>query len=432
MFKCIFLIMKILTIYLITLVLISLPGVLRLGKGSCPGDFKECSFTALIDYNFTNNLNFHATYFLNPFWGSGIERFEKQQLFNNERLPNVVVANDGTVIAIWGWNNVRVRRSEDGGKSWGSEIFIAEGLHSGGAIVDEITGHILLFVEEQHPPAPLHVYRSRDHGYTWLKESIVIFPDKFGNMPSMCMNESGITLQHGCYAGRLIRPSRYYGEGNHRDFWDYHYTNAIYSDDGGKTWHTSDPFPAKGTGEAAIVELSDGTLYYNSRRHRSTDGLNPRMRHIAWSTDGGHTWENLSVSDVLPDGAQHTDYGLMAGLIRLPLEGYDILLYSNIDVPALPGDEDVPHHLRTTRRERGTIWASFDGGKTWPVKRLVEEKTFAYSSLAAGKTGTPSEGWLYLFYEGAEGRDERGRGYIVRFNLAWLTDGKNWEELLHN
>ena len=77
--------------------------------------------------------------------------------------------------------------------------------------------------------------------------------------------------------------------------WKDQYTNAIYSDDGGETWITSEPFPAKGTGEAAIVELSDGTLYYNSRRHFSTDGLNPRMRHIATSIDGGHSWKNIHV-----------------------------------------------------------------------------------------------------------------------------------------
>jgi sialidase-1 len=201
----------------------------------------------------------------------------------------------------------------------------------------------------------------------------------------------------------------------------------MYSDDGGKTWQTSEPFPAYGTGEAAIAELSDGRIYYNSRRHLSTDGLNPRMRYIAWSYDGGHTWEDMSVSDVLPDGAQHVDYGLMAGLIRLPVDGHDILLFSNIDVPAIDEDEVIPHHLRTTRRERGTVWASFDGGKTWPVSRLVTEGSFSYSSLAAGRKGTPSEGWIYLMYE----EWERPRhGHMVRFNLDWLTDGRDWKTFL--
>ena len=75
----------------------------------------------------------------NPFWGDGTERFEVQEIFSDERLPNIVVAKNGSVLAVWGWGNFRVRRSEDGGVTWGPEIFIREGLNSGGAIVDDGT-----------------------------------------------------------------------------------------------------------------------------------------------------------------------------------------------------------------------------------------------------------------------------------------------------
>ncbi|SHK04810.1 BNR repeat-like domain-containing protein [Tangfeifania diversioriginum] len=361
----------------------------------------------------------------NLFWGDGEEQFEVLQIFDDERFPNVVVATDGTVVATWGRENFRVRRSEDGGKTWGPETTIANpGFQGGGTIVDENTGDMLVFVEEGHPVAPLHVFQSKDHGKTWQEEETTILPNSLGHIPSMHMNEHGITLKKGEYAGRLIRPTRFYGGGNGREFWDEHYTNAMFSDDGGKTWQASEPFPAMGTGEAAIAELSDGTLYYNSRRHKSTDGLNPRWRYIAKSHDGGQTWEDLSVSEVLPDGAQHTDYGLMAGLVRLPIEGQDILLFSNIDVPASRKDEDVPFELRTSRRFNGTVWASFDGGKTWPVKRVVDEGSFAYSSLTAGRKGTSSEGWIYLFYE------SDGGAKMARFNLAWLTEGRHWKEFL--
>ena len=97
-------------------------------------------------------------------------------------------------------------------------------------------------------------------------------------------------------------------------------------------------------------------------------------------------------------------------------------------MPKEPGEEDYSFSKRATERKRGTVWASFDGGKTWPVKRLVEENHFAYSSLAAGRKGTPSEGWIYLLYEGAR-NDETGRpAFIARFNLAWITDGRDWRE----
>src|SRR5690625_3617362 len=261
-----------------------------------------------------------AQHNVNPFWHDGEPVIEIQQIFSDERLPNIVVAKDGSVIAVWGWGEVRVRRSEDGGETWGEEIPIAAGINGGGTIVDENTGDILIFVEEEHTPAPLYVFRSSDHGKTWKEEEVSIQPHMNGNIPSMSMNEAGITLQHGLQAGRLLRPARHYGESNDRSEWPNHYNTAIYSDDGGQSWHTSDPFPAKGTGEAALAELSDGRIYYNSRRHLSTDGLNPRMTHIACSSDGGEMWEDLSVSEDLPDGAQHVDYGLMAGLVRLPVE----------------------------------------------------------------------------------------------------------------
>ena len=359
-------------------------------------------------------------------WTKGAEFIEIQQIFDDERFPNIVVATDGTIIATWGRRIYQIRRSEDGGATWGPIIKLAEpGFQGGGVIVDETSGDILTFVEERHPPSKLTVYRSSDYGLKWIEEDITLHPDVNGNIPSMHMNERGITLKYGPHAGRLIRPTRSYGKGNSPEFWESHYTNAIYSDDGGKTWHTSAPFPVYGTGEASLEELSDGRIYYNSRRHLSTDGLNPRMRYIAWSYDGGETWEDISVSDALPDGAQHVDYGLMAGLVRLPLDGYDILLFSNIDVPITHAEEEIPHNLRTTRRIRGTIWASFDGGETWPVKRLLEPGSFAYSSMTAGRIGTPSEGLIYLMYE------SDGTAKVARFNLAWVTNGRDWKEFLH-
>jgi sialidase-1 len=361
-------------------------------------------FTVLMSCKTADKISIHST---------DAEFFEIQQIFSDERFPNVVVATDGTVVATWGRENMRVRRSEDGGKTWGPEITVANpGFQGGGTTVDEKSGDILFFIEESHPVSPLTVYRSKDQGKTWKEDNVTIKPNSLGHIPSMHMNERGITLKYGDYDGRLIRPTRYYGSGNGREFWDEHYTNAIYSDDGGKTWQASEPFPAYGTGEAAIEELSNGKLYYNSRRHKSTDGLNPRMRYSAWSTDGGKIWKDLSVSEELPDGDQNRDYGLMAGLVRLPVEGYDILLFSNIESP------DGRYH--------GTVWASFDGGKTWPEKRLVEEGSFAYSSMSAGRKGTPSEGLIYLLYESDRGAK------IARFNLDWVTEGRDWKVFIKN
>jgi sialidase-1 len=337
---------------------------------------------------------------IDSFLGNSV--LEISDVHKGGRFPNIVVAQDGSLLAVWG--GVKLKRSADGGETWGEDIPIGNGFMGGGVIVNENNGEIFAFVEERHPPAPLTIYRSQDHGSTWAPFDAKILPDSQGREPSMHMNEHGLTLQRGKHKGRLIRASRYYAGQNHRSKWSQHFTNAIYSDDNGKTWKTSDPFPANGTGEATIAELSDGTLYYNTRRHWAEEGANPRRRWTAISNDGGETWTNLQFSEVLPDGPQNTDYGLMAGLTRLPLGCQDVLIYSSVD--------------SDNGRNHGTVWASFDGGKSWPVKRLLESGSFAYSSMTSGRTGTPTEGWIYLHYE------TNGGSKVARFNLSWILKGE--------
>ena len=355
--------------------------------------------------------------------------FDKQMLFKGGRFPNIVVAKDGSIIATWGKENCVSRRSIDGGNSWEPEVNIGSGINGGGLTVDENSGEVIAFVEKEHPPSLLKCFRSKDNGKTWISSEIKIYPDKNGKTPSMHMNEHGITLKNQKFKGRLIRPSRFYNAKSSSErslmyssakekMWKEQYTNAIYSDDGGRTWYTSDPFPAKGTGEAALVELSNGTLYYNSRRHFSTDGLNPRMRHIATSIDGGHSWGNIHVSNELPDGEQDRDYGLMGGMDRLPFKGRDLLIFSNIE--------------SNSGRKNGKVWLSFDGGKTWPVTKLIDKNGFKYSSLAVGRRNTASEGFIYLLYETGTKDDYNayGGGKIARFNLSWLMEGKSVDQYL--
>ena len=166
-----------------------------------------------------------------------------------------------------------------------------------------------------------------------------------------------------------------------------------------------------GTGEGAVAELSDGRIYYNTRRHSGPKGADSAMRWEAWSDDGGATWKNLAVSRVLPDGPQGEGLnGCHGGLVRLPVHGRDIILYSNCDSP-------------TRERKNVSVWASFDGGKTWPIKRSVYAGPSAYSSLSAGRPGTPSTGWIYILLEG--GKKYRYEGaYLARFNLSWLLKGE--------
>jgi len=343
---------------------------------------------------------------------------QMQDLFRAVRIPNVVVAADGSVLA-FAKSGRLLRRSADGGKSWSPQREIGPDA-GGSAVVDRTTGDVMV-VSARHG----HLYRSGDHGKTWHRETVVIRPnaaghgDPNGTPAQTACSESGVTLTRGKHKGRLLMPARVMAPvgSNDQKWWPYHYNTAIYSDDGGRTWQTSYPVQS-GTGEGTLAELANGDIYYNSRSHLSVD----HRRRIAFSYDGGNMFTDWRVCDQLFEvGQPHyfkfgrkPSYGINAGLVRLPLTstgGKDVLLFS------IPDSKGGP-------RVRMTVWASFDRGKTWPMKRLVWEGPSAYSSLAAGTDGT-----VFLLFE--RGRKKLYETIAVaRFNLAWLADGKDWRTLL--
>lgn len=262
-------------------------------------------------------------------------------------------------------------------------------------------------------------WRSHDSGTNWTRETITVQPDGLGHVPDgISAMQPGITLTYGRRPGRLLVPARVMPGGNGVAARPFHYSTAIYSDDGGANWQTSNPFPVRGTGEAALAELSNGNILYSSREHMTRGN-----RYLAWSYDCGNLWVGPYISPELPDGARGTSYGCMGGLLRLPVSGLDILLCSNCDTDAgqmpasVGGSTDVG-------REKVTVWASFDGGKTWPLKRLVDPGPSGYSNLGVGRAGTPSAGRIYLCYEGGSG-GPASAVQVFAFNLSWLLNGRD-------
>lgn len=349
---------------------------------------------------------------LAPFMGE--PQFSMQQLFKGRGGRNIITAKDGTVLAI---HHKTVRRSTDGGKTWSEAVKIGPDA-GGNALVDEKTGLVMLVDPREHR------WISKDAGKTWTREEIKVLPNKMGhgshkkkNVNANCF-QPGVTLQFGKHKGRLIMPARW-APSNALMWRTVIYNTAIYSDDRGKTWQTTMPFPVLGTGEAALAELSDGRILYSSREHMSQGN-----RFFAWSYDGGNRWLNFWRSEILPDGARGTSYGCMGGLIRLPVKGRDILIYSNLDT-----DKGVMPPIsqagasRGQGREKITVWASFDGGQTWPIKRLVFDGPSAYSNLGVGRYGTASEGRIYLSFECGKSDPYSGIQVAV-FNLAWVLGGE--------
>ena len=135
-----------------------------------------------------------------------------------------------------------------------------------------------------------------------------------------------------------------------------------------------------GTGEATLAELSDGSILYNSREHMSRGN-----RYFAWSHDGGNLW-NSPTSEPRSAGRRCKELPTAAWAVCSAClwAGRDVLLYSNLDTPA----GEMPARDRRVDQQgpdKITVWASFDGARTWPVKRwrLWSQR---HSNLGVGRT----------------------------------------------
>ena len=169
----------------------------------------------------------------------------------------------------------------------------------------------------------------------------------------------------------------------------------VYSDDQGRTWHTSPVARANGD-EAKVVELSDGTLLISSRNRAG--GANART--FVRSTDSGMTWSEPQTWPELTGNACN------AALARYaPIgSGKDehLLLHT---LPTSPTRD----HLR--------LFLSEDEGKTWRYSRELCGGEAVYSEIVIlpdGSIGIISE------------EDDRPGFdiYFTRVSLDWLRGGK--------
>ncbi len=315
-----------------------------------------------------------------------------------------------------GPRDIVLRRSTDGGDSWEpSRVVVpSENGQSWGnptPVVDRDTGEILLFFglslldpgntgcsgDRQE----IHLSRSADDGVTWTAP--VVMDELFaGNPYDWTLHGPGpghgIQLQDGRLVMQVLHrrevvghttPERLYG------------VSVIYSDDHGATWQAGEPIPVDVNypiNESRIYERGDGAIVVNGR---SAAGGH-RQRISAVSTDGGETW-----SDPVLEPATGRYTAVDAGFLRFEgPDGVSRLLHARPD---------------SARREALTLSVSYDDGATYRYDTIVNPGPSYYSDLAVLSDGT-----ILLFY----GRDGEilgspARLVMARFDLAWLTDGRD-------
>lgn len=339
------------------------------------------------------------------------------------REQNVVVTNDGTVVVVCqGRNKSRwsdrsgqdliVKTSRDSGRTWSrGRLVVSHGLKSicpNAAVYDRQTNriHVLynLFLwdytrvpkDVRSEMGDLHCRQfavtSDDAGASWSKPRDISQMVQTRGAVMVVGSGEGIQLAHGPHKGRLIIAGG--------DFYRGKKVLCYYSDDHGQIWTRSKIVPHTGqmawASESKVAELPNGTLVLNSRTF-VTNGSEQRLRTRAFSQDGGQSWTTLENDPALKTVS--CNGSLIA--VAHP-EGRDgaILLCS---VPVGP------------KRTHGTVYVSFDGGRSWPQHRLIVPGGFAYSSLVQ-----LPDGHIGLFYESDGYRSLR----LVRFTLPWLLDGK--------
>src|SRR5512137_1237991 len=188
--------------------------------------------------------------------------------FKSIRIPSVVVTKKGTVLAIaegrarhadQANNKLILKRSADGGKSWGPLQVIADDgrncLNNPCAVVEQETGRVIVMYQSY--PAGLserdgkirpgldgpaivrnYVVHSDNDGVSWSKPEDVTRTTKTPERVTIVASGPGIGIQlrRGPHAGRLIMP---FNEGPF-SHWN---VLSVYSDDRGATWQLGQPAP---------------------------------------------------------------------------------------------------------------------------------------------------------------------------------------------
>ncbi|MFJ9730800.1 exo-alpha-sialidase [Streptomyces sp. NPDC101171] len=319
--------------------------------------------------------------------------------YDTYRVPAAVVTGRGTLLAFAegrhdgagdsGDIDVVLRRSADGGCTWGPLTVVAAGRGdtrgNPAPVVDPRTGTVVLvtsynsgavteaqIMRGEVTPAQgrrVFVQRSRDDGRRFTPPRDITAAVKPAHWRWYATGPGhALAVTRGPHAGRLLVPADHStapppgssDTGQEPRYYDAH---ALCSDDGGRTWRLGFVADAKdgvtNANETSAAQLGDGRLYFSSR---DQNGSSPGNRLGAWSSDAGETLDGpFTVRSTLND---------------VPVVQGSVLQLPGPKAPLLFSAPSVP-----TARRAMTLWRSTDGGRTFGRALTLSDRPAAYSDL---------------------------------------------------
>jgi sialidase-1 len=286
-----------------------------------------------------------------------------------------------------------LRRSKDGGKTWGDmQVVWSDSTNTCGnpvPILDQTNGHIILLstwnlstdhekqIVNSSSKKGRHVYvlSSQDEGESWTTAREITASVKMNNWTWYATGPChGLQIENGAYKGRLVVPVNHVESPSAQNF-----SHIIYSDDHGVTWKLGNNTPQDKMNETTVAEISGGRLMLNMRNaDRSI-----HTRHTSISTDGGQNWSNVTADSTLIEPI------CQGSLLNSTIGKKHVLLFIN------------PAHK--TKRMNLTLRASFDEGLSWANSKVIHAGPSAYADITVYKNkdlGILYESGLEKPYEG--------------------------------
>ena len=335
--------------------------------------------------------------------------------YSSTRIPALVVTPKGTLLAFaagriesasdWADMDLLLRRSDDGGETWGPIQVVAP--RAGGKPTDNPTpivgkdGTIHLVYQRDYAYA--YYTQSTDDGLTW-SPAVNITPtfEAFKGEYDWKVLAPGPGHSIQLESGRLLVPVWLANSDKIKPHRSHHPSRiaTIYSDDNGKTWQRGAMVPDvegfKDPSETMAIQLPDGRVMLSIRNESDR-----RRKGISFSKDGISGWTAPTYDEALFEPI------CMSSIISARHREKDYLLFLN------PDSEDIPKHPR----ENLTLKVSADNGKTWSIERVVHAGISGYSDIAVGDDGT-----IYCLYETKENPKEGWSFALERIALADLLE----------